>query len=295
MTPFSDVTLTYQQRVNCYLSQHLPTAQEQPERLHSAMRYSVLNGGKRIRPLLVYAIGEALNTDLASLDATAAAVEIIHCYSLIHDDLPAMDDDDLRRGKPTCHKAFDEATAILAGDALQALAFELLVSGENKLTAEQYLQLTKTLAHACGSQGMAGGQALDLAATGKTLDLTYVKQMHAKKTGALITASVLMGAITGNATEQQQHAITRYGDLIGLAFQIQDDILDIEGDTESLGKTQGADVAANKLTYPAIAGLAESKAQVKQLHQAALNELEQVNLSTPFLTQLSNFLIQRQQ
>lgn len=282
----------YQVRIEQYLAKHLPSDHTVPKRLHTAMRYSVLNGGKRIRPLLVYALGSACNAEPAKLDAAAAAVEVIHCYSLIHDDLPAMDDDDLRRGKPTCHKAFDEATAILAGDALQALAFEFLVRADS-LTDKQIIKMIEVLAIACGSQGMAGGQALDLEATGKSLNLTYVENMHAKKTGALITASCVLGAIAGSVSEATLANIKRYGDLIGLAFQIQDDVLDIEGFTEILGKTQGADSAAAKLTYPAVTGLQEAKNKVETLYQAAIKELSALDLNTPFVQELSDFLIQR--
>lgn len=289
---FTAFVAAQQQRINDKLNQWLPAATQSPERLHQAMRYSVLDAGKRIRPLLVYAIGDAFGLPLAALDAPAAAVEIIHCYSLIHDDLPAMDDDDLRRGKPTCHKAFDEATAILAGDALQALAFEILAT-HNQQSPGQCLSMLQALGYACGSQGMAGGQALDLAATGQQLDVAYVEAMHRKKTGALISASILLGAIASNADSTQLVSLKRYGDLIGLAFQIQDDILDIEGSTETLGKTQGADIAADKLTYPAVAGLATAKAKVDTLYQAALAELQRAQLDTPLLTELSAFLVRR--
>lgn len=288
---FDNFSQCYQQRVTAYIDQHLPSECTQPKILHQAMRYSVLNGGKRIRPLLVYALGQALNADDIALDAAAASVEIIHCYSLIHDDLPAMDDDDLRRGKATCHKAFDEATAILAGDALQAFAFEILL--QSNLSAEQHVQLVKTLAIACGSLGMAGGQALDLAGTGKQLDNDYVKTMHSKKTGALITASCVMGAIAAGANPQQLTVIKQYGDLIGLAFQIQDDILDIESDTETLGKTQGADLEADKITYPATIGLEQSKKEVETLYNQALEELASIKLKTSLLAQLSAFLVRR--
>lgn len=292
----TDFASTHQERIHDYLSAKLPAENQIPQRLHQAMRYSVLNGGKRIRPLLVYAMGDAFNASLADLDSVAAAVELIHCYSLIHDDLPAMDDDDLRRGKPTCHKAYDEATAILAGDALQALAFEILATHHSdNLTAKQQLQIFQTLACACGSQGLAGGQALDLAATGQSLDITYVENMHRKKTGALITASALMGAMSGTIDATQLIAIKNYGDLIGLAFQIQDDILDIEGDTATLGKTQGTDIAADKLTYPAIVGLSSAKIKVQALFDAAMAELDTINKQTPQLRAFSNYLIRRNQ
>lgn len=290
---FSIFATELQKQIQYYLETCLPSLATEPARLHEAMRYSVLNGGKRIRPLLVYAIGQSFNATLEDLNLSAAAVEIIHCYSLIHDDLPAMDNDDLRRGKPTCHKAFDEATAILAGDALQALAFEVLANSPSQFSDSKRLELIKLLGIACGSQGMAGGQALDLAATGKSLNLEYVEIMHSKKTGALITASAMMGAITGNANAQQLAAIKAYGDLIGLAFQIQDDILDIEGDTALLGKMVGADLAADKLTYPAIVGLETAKRKVEELYQNALAQLVSIDLNTPLLNDLSLYLIQR--
>lgn len=292
---FLEFTHIHQKLIHDYLDSCLPSVNEAPEQLHQAMRYSVLNGGKRIRPLLVYAVGSTLGMNTDELTVSAAAVELIHCYSLIHDDLPAMDDDDLRRGKPTCHKAFDEATAILAGDALQALAFEILAQAKLSIGPERQLHLFKVLSHACGSQGMAGGQALDLAATGKDLDVVYVENMHNKKTGALITASAMMGAITAGANKSQLQVFQEYGDLIGLAFQIQDDILDIEGETELLGKTQGADIAAAKLTYPAVAGLNVSKYKVQWLHKAAMAKLASSGLDCPLMVGLSDYLIHRQQ
>ncbi len=285
---------TYQQRVENHLEKFLPSVHEAPLRLHQAMHYSTLNGGKRIRPLLVYALGHLLQIADEHLDGPAAAVEMIHCYSLIHDDLPAMDDDDLRRGKPTCHKAFDEATAILAGDALQALAFEVLVNYPAAINASQRLALIKSLASACGSQGMAGGQALDIEGTGQHFDASYVKNMHTKKTGALIAASICMPAHLAGLTDCQLKPFIQLGELVGLAFQIQDDILDIEGNTEQLGKQQGADVAADKLTYPAAVGLAAAKHYLQTLHDQALALLTQQHMEDEILVNLINLMTQRQ-
>jgi geranylgeranyl pyrophosphate synthase len=246
-------------RTEVALDQRLPPAGTLPERLHEAMRYSVLGGGKRLRPGLVHATGAALGVLPELLDAPACAVEIIHAYSLIHDDLPAMDDDDLRRGKPTCHKAFGEAVAILAGDALQALAFEVLVA-EERLPAAARVAMVRLLAEACGSVGMAGGQAIDLAAVGQDLSMTELERMHRYKTGALIRASVLLGAFAAGCDpgDPRHVALARFGEEIGLAFQIRDDVLDVLGETAVIGKPQGSDAARGKPTYPAIIGLEAS-------------------------------------
>ena len=277
------------------LAAALPDEAQPPTQLHRAMRYSVLGGGKRLRPLLVYATGLAFSAPLSRLDAVAAAVEIIHAYSLIHDDLPAMDNDDLRRGRPTCHVAFGEAMAILAGDALQALAFELLANNEAiEVDPTIRVAMLRTLAHACGSVGMAGGQAFDLAAVGQRLSAQELERMHVHKTGALIRASIRLGAqAAGCVDEVKLAALDRYGHCIGLAFQIRDDILDIEGDSGQLGKTVGKDEAANKPTYPAILGLDASRAQLRELTDQALAAIEPLGPAARQLRELAVFVAER--
>ncbi len=282
----------YQKRIEQILEQQLPAVTKMPQRLHQAMHYSVLNSGKRMRPLLVYATGLALQAGADQLDMAAAAVELIHCYSLIHDDLPAMDNDDLRRGKPTCHRAFDEATATLAGDALQAEAFMLLANDQQN-SAEQKIAMLLTLGKACGSLGMAGGQAIDLAAAGKALTLAELETMHHLKTGALIKASIQLGAIIGNGDAATCKALDRFAEKIGLAFQIRDDILDIEGDTTLLGKRQGADAALNKPTYPATVGLVKAKELMNQAYQEALMAIESLPTTTKYLRDLAAYIVQR--
>ena len=230
----------------------MPGESSPPEQLHSAMRYATLAGGKRLRPLLVYASGHALGVTAESLDHAAAAVEMIHAYSLIHDDLPAMDDDALRRGRPTLHVAFDEATAILAGDALQAQAFLALANAPH--SAEQRVAMIACLAAGAGSIGMAGGQALDLAAVGQQISEAALMQMHAGKTGALIRSAVTLGALAGSASTATSMRLDRYAEALGLAFQIRDDLLDVEGDSATLGKTAGKDAAAAKPTYVSMLG-----------------------------------------
>ncbi|NCC28037.1 MAG: (2E,6E)-farnesyl diphosphate synthase [Gammaproteobacteria bacterium] len=261
-------------RVEATLDALLPPAIIQPFRLHEAMRYTVLGGGKRIRPLLAYAAGAALDVDPALLDRPACAVELIHAYSLIHDDLPAMDDDDLRRGRPTCHRAFDEATAILAGDALQTLAFQALAESPG-LNAEKRIAMVASLARASGARGMVGGQALDLAAEGSVLDVAMLEHIHIHKTGALIRAAVQMGILARDAPDPD-HAerLDRYAKCLGLAFQIQDDVLDVEGDTDLIGKTAGRDQVLEKATYPALVGLAEAKEMAADLIADALESIE---------------------
>ncbi len=289
----SDFIIDYQNRIEQCLAQSLPAEQEEPQRLHSAMRYAVLGAGKRIRPLLVYATGQFFNSALVSLDSSALAVELIHCYSLVHDDLPAMDNDDLRRGKPSCHKAFDDATAMLAGDALQAEAFALLAADtENNLN--ERVQLLSILGRACGSLGMAGGQAIDLGSVDKTLNLVQLEQMHRLKTGSLIEASILMGAIVGKATPAELAALQEFAALLGLTFQIQDDILDVEGSTEQLGKQQGADTALNKPTYPGILGLEKAKALVEVNYEKVLACLSDFGDRAEQLRQMAKYIIQRQ-
>ncbi|GAB0148882.1 (2E,6E)-farnesyl diphosphate synthase [Marichromatium gracile] len=265
----------YQARVENTLEQLLPSTSVEPARLHEALRYTVLGGGKRIRPLLTYAAGEALAIDPELLDRPACAVELIHAYSLIHDDLPAMDDDDLRRGQPTCHRAYDEATAILAGDALQTIAFQALAEAPG-LSAESRVGMVTALARASGSRGMVGGQALDLAAEGEgtQLDVAMLEHIHIHKTGALIRASVQMALLArSDATDDQRERLDRYAKCIGLAFQIQDDVLDVEGDTALIGKTAGRDQVLEKATYPSLVGLAQAKAMARELTDEALSAI----------------------
>jgi len=285
----------HQARTEATLDHWLPKPNIAPASLHKAMRYAALDGGKRVRPFLVYSAGQALGVELQQLDGPAAAIELIHVYSLIHDDLPAMDDDDLRRGKATCHKAFDEATAILAGDAIQSLAFHVLSHDKNtQISAERRLQMIDNLATTSGSRGMCGGQAIDLESVGKRLDLPELENMHIHKTGALIRASVMLGALSCQAvSETQLKQLNHYAKCIGLAFQIQDDILDIEGDTETLGKTQGADMARNKPTYPALLGLDGAKQRAQELYQEALASLDCYDTKADPLRWMAEYIISR--
>ncbi len=264
-----------QQRVETALERFLPSAETLPTELHRAMRYAVLEGGKRVRPLLIYAVGDALNAEPRALDVVASAVECIHAYSLVHDDLPAMDNDDLRRGRPTCHRAFGEAQAILAGDALQAKAFYLLAHADmGAVTPQTRLQMVEMLAMAAGSRGMVGGQSIDLAAVGRQLSIAELEDMHIHKTGALIRAAVLLGALCARELgDEQRRTLDHYGKCIGLAFQVHDDILNVTGDTEQLGKQAGADGALDKPTYPALMGLAGARQRARELHQAASDSL----------------------
>ena len=257
-------------RVQAALDELLPAPQIEPTRLHEAMRYSVMAGGKRIRPLLCYAAGEALGVAPALLDRPAAAVELIHAYSLIHDDLPAMDDDELRRGRPTCHKAFDEATAILAGDSLQTLAFQTLAQAAD-LSPAARIGMVEALARASGSRGMAGGQALDLAAEGKQLDRVMLEHIHIHKTGALIRAAVRLAILAdGPLDAERADRLDRYAKCLGLAFQIQDDVLDVVAETAVTGKTRGRDQELAKSTYPSVVGLSEAKEMANNLLTDAL-------------------------
>lgn len=286
----------YQSCVETALDHWLPKANVHPQSLHGAMRYSVLGDGKRIRPVLVYATGEAFGLDLDGLNGPACAVEIIHAYSLIHDDLPSMDDDDLRRGRPTCHKVYNEATAILAGDALQALAF-YIISHDNclRIDAEQRLRMIETLAAASGSRGMAGGQAIDLDSVGKQLNIAELENMHIHKTGALIRASCELGALSLQNVEQSLfEKISHYAKCIGLAFQIKDDILDIECDTETLGKPQGSDIARNKPTYPNLLGLNGAKQVAQDLLQEALYSLQEFDSKADTLRDIASYIVQRE-
>ncbi len=281
----------YRRRVDSHLEQVVRRASIEP-RLQEAMAYALFNGGKRVRPVLVYLVNQLLGGRLADGDAPAAAIECIHSYSLVHDDLPAMDDDDLRRGKPTCHIAFDEATAILAGDGLQCLAFELLC--DNDCSSETRLQMVKTLALAAGDQGMVVGQAYDLVHVGQPLNLAQLEAMHQQKTGALLIAAIELGALSsGHAEDGNLAALRRYGAAIGLAFQVKDDILDIEGDTATLGKPQGSDLAQNKPTYPALLGMAGAKQKLDLLHRDALEALSGFGPEAEPLRQLADYIVQR--
>ncbi len=285
----------YQARVQSFLDTVLPTAEIIPQRLHAAQRYAVLSGGKRLRPLLVYCTGEALGIPASTLDAPAAAVELIHSYSLVHDDLPAMDDDDLRRGRPTTHRAFDEATAILAGDALQVLAFSLLARDRAAgVSSAARLKMIQILADASGTEGMAGGQALDLCAVGRSINLEELEAMHRLKTGALIRASVLLAAACAPAlTPAEWEALDGYSQDIGLAFQIQDDILDVEGSTLDLGKTIGADAARAKPTYPSVLGLDAAKARARELQRRACDRLVPFSGRAQVLAWLACYVVDR--
>ncbi len=295
-TDFNSRLKHYQQRVDNALDACLPDTPNRKHNLVEAMRYSVIGGGgKRIRPAMVYAAGEAMGVNQDILDTPACAVEMIHAYSLIHDDLPAMDDDDLRRGQPTCHKAFDEATAILAGDALQAHAFEILAASRLQVNNKRRLEMITLLATASGSDGMAGGQAIDLAAVGRKLSLEQLEDMHRLKTGALIKASILLGAMCSTVvTEDELAILDRYADCIGLSFQIQDDILDVVGDTETLGKPRGSDEKMQKPTYPSILGLDASRKLALEQHEQALSHLETLDARADTLCQLSAYIVERE-
>lgn len=297
--PFAAFIQQCHSDVDSALDQFLPltTNTADTTQLRAAMRYSLFNGGKRVRPTLAYASAlaieaNALETHKPLLNRVACALESLHSYSLVHDDLPAMDDDDLRRGKPTCHIAYDEATAILAGDALQTFAFELLCDADNVNPSTQ-LALIKQLADASGAKGMVLGQAIDLAAVDQQLTLAQLENMHRHKTGALIRASVSMGATALNANSAQLAALDTYAAAIGLAFQVQDDILDVTADTETLGKQQGADIARNKPTYVALLGLDAARAKAQELHQQALDALSSFDNNANYLRALSEYIIAR--
>ncbi|WP_212631495.1 farnesyl diphosphate synthase [Pseudomonas sp. KB-10] len=284
-----------QTRVDAALDALFQPPRMELERLYQAMRYSVMNGGKRVRPLLVYAACEALEGEIERADGAACAVELIHAYSLVHDDLPAMDDDNLRRGQPTTHKAFDEAAAILAGDALQSLAFEVLADRRrNPQEAEIRLQMIELLSQAAGPAGMVGGQAIDLGSVGVQLDQQALEVMHRHKTGALIEASVALGALASGSTDElARKALLQYARAIGLAFQVQDDILDVESDTATLGKTQGKDEADDKPTYPALLGLDAAKDYALELCDQALHVLRPFGNSAEPLRELARYIVER--
>ena len=291
----SSVLSACKSQVEIQLDKRLPSVDIAPQKLHEAMRYAVLNGGKRVRAALVYMTGNALGASEEHCHLPACAVELIHAYSLVHDDLPAMDDDDLRRGQPTCHIAFDEATALLAGDALQTLAFELLTDADGDvMESSRARAMVRALALGSGPSGMAGGQAIDLASVGQKISVDELRNMHELKTGALIRASVKLGALASDrVTQGQLDALDTYAHRIGLAFQIQDDILDVEGDTATLGKRQGADEALDKPTYPALLGLDVAKALAQQMHSEALNALGEWGSEADSLRDLSAFIVQR--
>lgn len=283
-----------QARINQFLETQLNQVDTQPAPLADAMKYALLLGGKRIRPFLVYATGRMLGASMNQLDYVAAAIEAVHAYSLIHDDLPAMDNDSLRRGEPTCHIAFDEATAILAGDALQAFAFETLTNA-TALSAEQKVRLVHALSHAAGAQGMCLGQSLDLISEHKSVSLTELERIHNSKTAALLSAALIMGFICSPrySDKQLEQQLARYGAAIGLAFQVQDDILDIEGESSVLGKTVGADLASDKSTYPKLLGLDGAKQKALDLYQIALSELDRIPFNSVALRALAEFIIHR--
>ncbi len=286
---------TCRERVELALGERLPDADIMPQSLHAAMRYAVLGDGKRIRPVLVYAAGQALGVPPDQLDAPACAVELIHAYSLIHDDLPAMDDDELRRGRPTTHMAFGEATAVLAGDALQTLAFQVLCRDDSTpADAQTRLAMIDALAVASGSRGMVGGQALDLEAIGREIDLAQLESIHVHKTGALILASIRLGAlVAAGAGTQQVRQLEHYAKAIGLAFQVQDDILDVVGDPDIIGKTQGKDAVADKPTYPALLGLGEAREKARELIQSAIDSLQDFDEKAEPLREIARYIIVR--
>jgi farnesyl diphosphate synthase len=283
------------QRVEAALAGWLPADEHQPRRLHAAMRYAALGAGKRVRPVLVYAAGAALGLPPGQLDAPAGAVELIHAYSLVHDDLPAMDDDELRRGRKTCHKAFDEATAILTGDALQSLAFQVLACAPGlEVPAEVRVTMIETLARASGSRGMAGGQALDMGAVGEVLTLAELENMHIHKTGALIRAAVRLGALAApSPSAEAVKGLDHYAKCIGLAFQVQDDILDVAGEAGALGKTPGKDAESGKPTYPALLGLEAAREKADLLVDDALASLAAFGPEADPLRALARYVVER--
>ena len=288
---FAEWVIEKQLRIEQMLNLTLPSTDITPQVLHSAMRYSALGGGKRVRALLCYAASELCNGDESMADAAACAVELIHAYSLVHDDMPCMDDDDLRRGKASCHKQYDDATALLVGDALQSLAFEVLSNTQKISNAKLQLSMLNILARASGSIGMAGGQAIDLASVGKSLSQAELESMHRLKTGALIEASILLGAASGS--DIQIMAARTFAANIGLAFQVVDDILDVEANTSTLGKTAGKDATTNKPTYVTILGLDVAKQHAQHLYTNAINALKPFGASGHRLKELADFITQR--
>ncbi len=284
-----------QARIDTYLTAKLDSLARNDEKLLAAMRYGLLIGGKRMRPYLAYITGEALGAEQHDIDGVAAAIECIHAYSLLHDDLPAMDDDNLRRGQPTCHKAFDEATAILAGDSLQTLAFDIIANHDFTETAAcKRIILLRYLVNAAGYQGMCGGQALDLAGTDKSITIEALEHLHSLKTGALLEASVMMAAeCSQQATARDKKQLAHYAKLIGLAYQVRDDIIDITSTEEELGKPAGSDLAANKSTYPALLGLAGAQEKADNLYQQALQALGTLPYNTQSLSDFATFIVSR--
>lgn len=290
---FSSWSKNIQQRTEAALERLLPASNITPTKLHEAMRYATLGGGKRVRALLAHAAGEFCHADAEKVDIVAAAVEMIHAYSLVHDDMPCMDDDDLRRGKPSCHKQFDDATALLVGDALQSLAFQAL-SSPGLLAPQQQLEMVQLLAIASGSRGMAGGQAIDLGSVGQSLTQTELEYMHIHKTGALIRAATLLGGHCSTKLDSARiHALDQYAQNIGLAFQVVDDILDTEADTATLGKTAGKDADGNKPTYVTILGLARAKELAQELYDQAIASLQPYGEQASRLVQLAQFITNR--
>ena len=290
---FTSWAAAHQSRFETVLQELLPQPQIVPLRLHQAMRYAVLGGGKRVRPLLAFAAGELAGADVLRVNIASAAVELIHAYSLVHDDMPCMDDDVLRRGKPTCHVEYDQATALLVGDALQSLAFQLLA--DYRLSDDAVLQLAmiKQLAAASGSRGMAGGQAIDLASVGQALSLPELENMHIHKTGALIRAAVLLGAQCGTMTAAKLAKLDHYGKCVGLAFQVVDDVLDTEADTATLGKTAGKDADQHKPTYVTLLGVTAAREMAQQLHREALESLAEFGDAAQRLRELADFIVLR--
>ncbi len=284
---------THQTDFEALLHTLLPRSEHHPQRLHQAMRYAVLDGGKRVRPLLAFAAGELAGAALARVNVVAAAVELIHAYSLVHDDMPCMDDDVLRRGKPTCHVQYDEATALLVGDSLQALAFQLLAEQVLSDDAVRQLEMIKLLALAAGSRGMAGGQAIDLDSVGKVLTIPELEFMHIHKTGALIRAAILLGAYCGEINATQAGKLDHFGKCIGLAFQVVDDVLDSEADTATLGKTAGKDAHNDKPTYVTLLGVQAAREMAQRLHREALESLAGFDDGAQRLRELADFIVLR--
>jgi farnesyl diphosphate synthase len=283
-----------QSRVEQALERALPPADVEPARLHAAMRYAVLGGGKRVRPLLAFAAGELTRSPVKAVERVALAIELIHAYSLVHDDMPCMDDDVLRRGRPTCHVQFDEATAMHAGDALQSEAMAMIVGAPLSDRPATNVELLQLFAAACGSRGMAGGQAIDLAAVGQSMSEAELERMHSMKTGALIRASILMGAGCGDPLEREMQAkLARYAAVIGLAFQVVDDILDVEGSSADLGKTAGKDALQNKPTFVSLLGLDAAKAKLRELHRTAKDAMAGAGDRARRLDAMADYIILR--
>ena len=292
-TEFEDWAHGIQSRMEDALAQHLPSAEIVPSRLHEAMRYAVLGGGKRVRPLLAFAAGEVARANADRVAVAACAVELIHAYSLVHDDMPCMDDDVLRRGKPTVHVEFDEATALLVGDSLQSLAFQLLAQYPLADDAHKQLEMVTLLAVAAGSRGMAGGQAIDLASVGQALTLPELELMHIHKTGALIRASVMLGALCGRLSEKDVARLDRFARFIGLAFQVVDDVLDEEASTATLGKTAGKDAEQNKPTYVSLLGLEKARTLALELREDAVSAIKHFGDKARRLHEIADFIVLR--